>query len=312
MKREKEMIQKARNVAEADGRRLAIMPPSVPRDYVEESTEPSSGPIVLGQPVANGMPNHPHTPSYPSQPSVLTNGYSNNLSDLSDLRNRPHSNGTSFPSAADIDVSMSTSQNTSSERDTQSSSFGPSAQTRPFQDATGGPASLEQRKSYPGSLSQRSVITPMAEGSNPHDYTNYASTTSSDKKASGSSGPLNTQNTPGNTQNSLSQESEGSQGKPEGPDLSVIPDGAVSNSQMPETQSESQSFLFSLVPYAYTVSQTRSLPIPRLHSPVAAPKNPSFSLPLSQRSIGLRPSMSFLIWMRIHHHLHLSFTLMLS
>ena len=241
MKRERDMIEKVKQVAEAEGRRLAIMPSKLSLEDGEQTTEQSSGPIVLGQPIANGVSHHPHTPSNPSQPSILTNGYSNNLSDLSDPQNRPHSNGTSFPSGTDVDASMSNSQDTSPGRDTQSSSFGQSAQTRPFHDTTGGPASLEQRKSFPGSLSQRSVVTPMADGSNPNDYTNYASTTSSDKKASGSSGPLNTQ---GNTQNSLSQGSQSSQGKPEGPDLSMIPEIAPSHSQMPETQCKSDPSIF--------------------------------------------------------------------
>ena len=240
MKRERDMIEKVKQAAESEGRRLAIMPSKFSLEDGEQTTEQSSGPIVLGQPIANGVSHHPHTPSNPSQPSVLTNGYSNNLSDLSDLQNRPHSNGTSFPSGIDLDASMSTSQDTSSGRDTQSSSFGQSAQTRPFHDTTGGPASVEQRKSFTatGSLSQRSAITPMVAESNLHDYANYASTTSSDKKASGSSGSLNTQ---ANTQNSLSQGSQSSQGKLEGPDLSMIPEVVPSHSQMPETQSKSDS-----------------------------------------------------------------------
>ncbi|KAL8796618.1 MAG: hypothetical protein Q9195_001008 [Heterodermia aff. obscurata] len=233
MKRERDMIEKVKQTAEAEGRTLAIMPSKISLEDGEQTTEQSSGPIVLGQPIANGVSRHQHTPSNPSQPSVLTNGYSGGLSDLSDLHNRPHSNGTSFPSGFDLDASMSTSHDTSPGRDTQSSSLGQSAQTRPFHDTTGGPASLEQRKSFGGSLSQRSFTTPMVEGSNPHDYANYASTTSSDKKASGSSGPLNTQ---GNTQNSLSQGSQSSQGKPEGPDLSMIPEVAPPHSQLPETQ----------------------------------------------------------------------------
>ena len=237
MKRERDMAEKAKQAAETEGRRLAIMPSKLSPEDDEQTTEQSSGPIVLGQPIANGVLHHPHTPSHPSQPSVLTNGYSNNLSDLSDLQNRPHSNGTSFRSVIDLDASMSTSLEISSGRGTQSSSFGQSAQTRPFQDATGGPASLEQRKSFrQGSLSQRSAITPMIDGSLPQEYVNYASTTSSDKKASGSSGPLNRQ---GNTQNSLSQGSQSSLGKPEGPDFSMIPDIAPAHSQMPETQSKS-------------------------------------------------------------------------
>ena len=240
MKRERDMIEKVKQAAEAEGRTLAIMPSKLLLEDGEQTTEQSSGPIVLGQPIVNGVSHHPHTPSNPSQPSVLTNGYSNNLSDLSNIHNRPHSNGTSFPSIVAPDASMSTSQDTSPGRNTQSSSFEQSAQNRPFQDTTGGAASGEYRKSYGGggSLSQRSALTPIGHGLGPHDYDNYASTTSSDKKASGSSGPLNTQ---GNTQNSLSQGSQSSHGKPEGPDLSMIPDVAPSHSQMPETQSKSNS-----------------------------------------------------------------------
>ena len=48
----------------------------------------------------------------------------------------------------------------STERGTQDSSFGPFAQTRPLGSYSGGPASIDQRRSIPGSLSQRSLITP--------------------------------------------------------------------------------------------------------------------------------------------------------
>lgn len=242
--REKDMVDRAEKIATEDERRLEIMPPGASQEGFGDSTEQSSGPVVAGEPSANdGHPAHPHTPSNPSQHSQLTNGYSNGvLSDLGDLRNRPQSNGTSVPSRSSGDLQMSTSQeNESPDKDTQSSSFGQSAQTRPLHHATGGPASLAERRSYPGSLSQRSAITPMAEGSNPNDYTNYASTTSSGKKESGSSGPLNTQNTPGNTQNS-----QASQGRPtEGPDISMIPEPAASNSQYPDTQSAPSSLSLS-------------------------------------------------------------------
>jgi len=238
MKREKDMIEKAKQAATEEDHRLAIMPSESSHEGLGSSTEQQSGPIVLGQPIANGVTHHPHTPSNPSQPSQLTNGFSNVLSDLSDLRNRPHSNGTSIPSRSEGTQFSNSQENQSPDKDTQSSSFGPSAQTRPFHHHTGGPASLEQRRSYPGSLSQRSAITPMVEGSNPNDYTNYASTTSSGKKESGSSGPLNT--TQGNTQNTQS-----SHGKPDGPDMSMIPEPAPSNSQLPDTQSAPSSLSLS-------------------------------------------------------------------
>ena len=254
MKRERDKIEKARQAITGQEGPFAIEPPNTSHNENTYSTEHSSGPVVLGQPMVNGVTHHPHTPSNPSQPSQLTNGFSGILSDLSDLRNRPLSNGTSVPSRSDGDIQMSNSQEEQSpDKDTQSSSFGQSAQTRPFHHNTGGPASLEQRKSYPGSLSQRSAITPMAEGSNPQDYTNYASTTSSDKKASGSSGPSNntqntqnTQNSQGNTQNSQSsqdrQNTQSSQGRVEGPELANLPGLAAANSQIPDTQSASPLF----------------------------------------------------------------------
>ena len=228
-KRESEMIAKAKELAASEGRRLELIPTNVPPDDGGLSTEQSTGPIVLGQPIMNGVAHHPVTPSNPSNPSqhsTLTNGFSGGLSDLSDLQVQAlQSNGTSVPSRGDGDTHMTnTSQEPpSTERETQGSSFGPSAQTRPLNSYTGGAASLQQRLSLPGSLSQRSAITPMAEGSNPHDYANYASTTSSDKRISSSSGPFNTQSSHGKIA--------------DGPDLSILPDplGAPS-SQLPDTQ----------------------------------------------------------------------------
>lgn len=238
-KREKELIEKAKQATTEEDARRAIMPLESSHEGITSSAEQQSGPIILGQPIANGVARHPHTPSNPSQRSQLTNGFSNGLlSDLSDLRNRPQSNGTSVPSRSDGELQFSNSQeNMSPDKDTQSSSFGQSAQTRPFHHHTGGPASLDQRRSYPGSLSQRSAITPMVEGSNPNDYTNYASTTSSGKKESGSSGPFNTQGNTQNTQSSL--------GKAEGPDPYMIPEPAPTNSQLPDTQSATSTLSLS-------------------------------------------------------------------
>lgn len=226
-KREQEMIEKAAQMAAAEGRRLELMPSNVPPENHDISTEQSSGPIVLGQPLTNGTV-HPITPSNPSQPSqrsMFTNGLSGattgGLYDLGDLHGHENSNGTSVPSREnDIHMMNTTDEGPSTERETQNSSFGPSAQTRPPFSYTGANASLQQR--HPGSLSQRSAITPMAEGSNPQDYANYASTTtSSGKRISGSSVAFNTQS---------------SNAKAEGPDLSHIPDGATANSQLPDTQ----------------------------------------------------------------------------
>lgn len=236
-KREKDMIEKSSQIATLMGRGLELVPSNVPPQDPGASTEQSSGPIILGQPISNGITRHPITPfsnhsnpSQPSQRSIFTNGlsggYTGRLSDLSDLQAHDNSNGTSVPSREnDIQMTNTSDEGPSTERETQNSSFGPSAQTRPLLSYTGAPASLQQRLSHHGSLSQRSAITPMAEGSNPQDYTNYASTTtSSGKRVSGSSGPFNTQS---------------SQSRNEGPDLSMIPDPTAPNSQLPDTQGTS-------------------------------------------------------------------------
>lgn len=221
-KREKEMMDKAKEIAATEGRRLQLMPSNVPPANAGFSTEQSSGPIMLGEPISNGTSHPPVTPSNPSQPSQrsnLTNGLSGGISDLSDLQGHSkQSNGTSVPSRGEGDTHITNS----TERETIHSSFGPSAQTPLPLSYTGGPTSLQQRMSYPGSLSQRSAITPMAEGSNPQDYANYASTTSSDKPVLGSSGPLTA--------------TQSSHAKNEGPDLSMIPEPVAPNSQVPETQ----------------------------------------------------------------------------
>lgn len=250
-KREKEMIEKAKakELAATEGQRLEMVPSNVPSGIAGLITEQPSGPIISGQPVTNGVVPHPVTPSNPSQPSqrsILTNGPSGVLSDLSDLQGHINeSNGNSVPSRSQTDPQI-TSEGPS-ERETQNSSFGPSAQTQlPFS-YTGGPINLQQRMSVHGSLSQRSAITPMAEGSNPHDYTNYASTTSSEKQVRGSSGLYNTPSF---------------HAKPEGADLGAdldeLPEIAVSNSQMPDTQGTASSHEYRISRNMHTPSASQN------------------------------------------------------
>ena len=248
MQREKELIAKAN---QAEGRTLQTSPGNVSGETHGLSSGQSSMPVILGEPVRNGVTLHPTTPSNPSNPSqpsqrsVLTNGLhtGGGISDLSDLQPHSSSNGTTGPRESDLQMTNTTDEGPSTERETQNSSFGPSAQTRPPFSYTGGPASLEQRKSLPGSLSQRSAITPMAEGSNPQDYTNYASTTtSSGKRVSGSSGPFNTQS---------------SHGRNEGPDFSMIPEPLASNSQLPDTQG--RPFSLHVSPFSHFFLDSQSI-----------------------------------------------------
>ena len=134
-------------------------------------------------------PNTSNNNSHPSRPSggtSLTNG----ISDLSDIPGRaPNESNISNKQPSDQSDMMNLADSERSSNHTLvSESFGPSAQTRPSQYRTAGPSSLAERVSIPGNLSQGGLITPLAEGSNPHMYENNASTTSSSNKQGTSSG----------------------------------------------------------------------------------------------------------------------------
>ncbi|KAL8659292.1 MAG: hypothetical protein Q9226_000507 [Calogaya cf. arnoldii] len=282
MKREKDMMEKQKRLMGAEEeQRLQLMPPGDPQTDLGITREQSTGPVVLGEPTANGILQHPVAPlnaSQPSQTSTLSHA-SLPLSDLNDLGPRySQSNGTSVPSH-DYDMQVSNSRDgtsTSPDQGTQDSSFGQSAQTRPLSSVTGGGRnSLVERKAL-NQLSQTRLSTPMAPGSNPQDYTNYASTTtSSDKRNTGSSGDKlntqsdkffstqsdnpNTQSDKISTQNekpssqientssqiekpssqngkNSTQSTQESNGRMEPPDLSTLPDFPVPASQYPDTQ----------------------------------------------------------------------------
>ena len=233
-KRGSESIEQPKRLAGAEGRPPEPVVSTVPRANVETFIEHPPGGVVPGEAHTNGIKHQPTTLSRPSNQSSLTNG----ISDLSDLQ--PH-NHDSHSTSRGKNVAMSNHEDSSStQRDTQSSSFGPSAQTRPMHFHTGAPASLQQRQSYPGSLSQKSAITPMAEGSNPRMYENSASTTSSDKRMTGSSGPFATPSIHGGTDThaiSGRVESQASTGPIEGGvDISMLLGQPPSHSQLLDTQ----------------------------------------------------------------------------
>ena len=258
LKREKEMIEKAKRQAAEEGRKVDAVTSNVPLNDLASSTEMSSGPIKLGQPLLNGLVRHAVTPS---NPSTLTNGISARISDLSDLHGHGHTNGNSFPSYEDGDIQMN-----SDERDTadKCSSFGPSAQTRPFESYTGAPTSLQQRMSIPNSLTQGSAVTPMAPGSQLADYTNDASTTSSDKRNTGSSADKPTQSP---------------KGVP-GPDLSIFArNRGESNSQLPDTVSNTQGSQYSARPGSNpsnpSSSQSQSQPLSQNERPGSQGQTPA-------------------------------------
>ncbi|KAI4208004.1 MAG: hypothetical protein LQ348_000374 [Seirophora lacunosa] len=252
MNREKEVLEKQKRLMGADEeRRLQLMPPDAHTDSPGLPTGQSTGPVVLGEPMTNGVSHHPVTPSnlsHPSHSSSLSHQSSIPISDLSDLQ--PHynqSNGTSVPSREDVQVSNSQDRPSTSppEKSTEGSSFGQSAQTRPFASYTGARDSLGLRKSIHG-LSQTSAVTPMAEGSNPQDYANYASTTSSEKRNTGSSAEkintqsdrLGTQSDKGNTQNTQNSNGLVADG---GTNSSPLAEDSIHASQFPDTQTQAQN-----------------------------------------------------------------------
>ena len=234
--RENEKMENLKRLVEADRRLPEPIVSNIPPANIQTNDERPSEAIVLNRPHTTGVKEQPPTSARPSNQSSLTNG----ISDLSDLHPRHHeSHSTSDPSRTE-DVTMINHEDSSStQRDTQSSSFGPSAQTRPMHFHTGAPASLQQRQSYPGSLSQKSAITPMAEGSNPRMYENSASTTSSDKRMTGSSGPFATPSVHGGTDNTIPSrvDSQSSNGPIEGGvDMSTFWGQPPSHSQLLDTQ----------------------------------------------------------------------------
>ena len=240
--REKKALEKVRKKAEEEG----LMPPpvlsNVPHnaDSGPSSVNASTGPIVLG--IQDKMPNgHLEAPSTPSKPSRntqnsgLTNGFAPRAG--SDLNEAQVSTSNGSSSNADGDVHMTNSEDhTSIDRDTQQSSFGPSAQTRPLHSYTAPSQALRQASGMSAPLSQKENMTPMRPGSQPGDYTNEASTTqttSHPKTSDRSSGPHH----PFNTQSSNG----------EGPNLNLYADRQLdADGQLPDTQGTLSQRLKSL------------------------------------------------------------------
>ena len=235
--REKDTYEKAREQAEQEGRPTAPFISAMPPENEDTGAQPSVQAPILSQPIANGTVRPPAT----LHKEVHQSNTSNGISDLSNLQgHRTESNGTSGPSKqGDIPMTNSDDSPTTA-RETVDSSFGPSAQTRPMHFNTGGPSDLQQRQSYPHTLSQKGAITPMAEGSNPAMYYNSASTTSSDKRNTGSTDPQNATNS---TNGRPEPDSGHSRMDPPrtsasrgGQDMSMLVGQEPSNSQLPSTQ----------------------------------------------------------------------------
>ncbi|KAL2824521.1 hypothetical protein BDW59DRAFT_147457 [Aspergillus cavernicola] len=181
LEREKIALEKAKKAQEAEESYRANL---VPHGNTE--SDPSSGPVVLGASFPDSgpqVPGRPVTPPPRSTVSIMTNGYhGGGGSDLNEL-NQSNGSHESHPDG-DGDTYMTNSDH-SAGKDTQTSSFGPSAQPKPAYSMTA-PSQQVRRESGLSSFSQKGPMTPMAPGSQPGDYTNEASTTqtTSDKKSS--------------------------------------------------------------------------------------------------------------------------------
>ncbi|PGH18498.1 hypothetical protein AJ80_04468 [Polytolypa hystricis UAMH7299] len=236
--REKEALEKAKRAAESDG---VMGPPPVMNvaHGVTDSSNQSSGPVVLGEPFTAPHPvgARPVTPHQPANASTLTNGYTPRTGSEANYQgNRPTtSNGSVVSKAAtdiegDVQMSNSDEAHLGEQRETQESSFGQSAQPRPPHSYTAPSQQLRQQSGL-SNLSQKGTMTPMAPGSQPGDYANDASTTqtTSDKKNSG----------PSYGQQLNTQSSVGFSGRHDGPDLQLHPDRLSGDEPLPDTQQES-------------------------------------------------------------------------
>lgn len=274
LEREKRAIDKAKKRAEEDG---TMPPPAITNMPHNANSGPSSanastGPIVLG--VGDKLPNgHLERPASPSRPSHQTSNSNGNMtnghppgggSDLNDPH-PPARNGSL--SQADGDVHMSNSDDhTPTERGTQNSSFGPSAQTRPLHSYTAPSQAIRQASGLSAPLSQTDTRTPMRPGSQAADYANDASTTqtTSHPKSSGPHQPFNTQ----------------SSGGADGPNFTLYPNERLdADGSLPDTQGTFH-FLNKFFFEPILMENFADLPF----SQGSAPKGPS-----SQREPGSQP-----------------------
>lgn len=246
LEREKNVLERARR-AEEEEEGFVARPQTanrVPHGNTESTL--TSGPVGLGESFGDGrntQPGQPVTPSRRTNVSFLANGYHHHGggSDLNDLSTQVLPSNGSQPDG-DGDTYM-TNSDQSGEKDTQNSSFGPSAQPRPPHSHTA-PSQQIRRESGLSSFSQKGPMTPMAPGSQPNDYTNEASTTqttSEDKKSSDQSSAQQNQHLHHIQFPSNSPVAPGPGARHDYPDLTQYPDRASLEEHLPDTQQEGSS-----------------------------------------------------------------------
>ncbi|KAJ5744068.1 hypothetical protein N7533_008938 [Penicillium manginii] len=200
----------------------------------EEAEKTASRPVtangLLGNVESRAFSAHdsrPVTPTKLSNVSFVNGDHNGGGSDLNDSGSHVQSNGSHGD--GDGDVFMTNSEDHSGDhsgsKDTQHSSFGPSAQPKPAYSHTA-PSQQLRRESGLSSFSQKGPMTPMAPGSQPADYTNEASTTqtTSDKKSSEQ------------LSNQQNQTESPQVSRHEYPDLTPYPDRVSQEEHLPDTQ----------------------------------------------------------------------------
>ena len=191
--REKQMMERARQAAEASGRQADPFISNLPPEDSGSGTQ-NSGAIILGQPT-NGLhgrlvnpPTSAAAEAVPETTSPLTNGHSG-ASDLSKQQQ-----GSSNDTNGQQDVRMGNNDDEGSstpvnERYQPSAgpSFGQSAQIPPGTSLSG-TSSLQDRLSQHDSVSQRSAVMPVAPGAPTEAQVTPASTRNSGGTKSSSNG----------------------------------------------------------------------------------------------------------------------------
>lgn len=172
----RELQEEEKQKAAEEGRPVAKITANIPPPHVDPFTESeSTGPIVLGVP--HDEPQHipPITPSYPVGPSSLSNGISS-----SDIAGSHHRQSNGSAGYGDDDTNRGDSQDQDSQhRDKRQKLLEENQQSAP--------------NTQTFNRSQKSGHTQMAPNTQPGDYQNSASTTTSGQKTSDRS--WNTQST---------------------------------------------------------------------------------------------------------------------
>lgn len=248
LEREKAALERVRRAEEEDEDFVARPPTANRVPHGNTDSTLTSGPVGLGESFGEGggakmPPEQPMTPSRRSQVNFLANGHHHHQgggSDLNDLSTQAVMSNSSHGDG-DGDVYMTNSEDNSASRETQNSSFGPSAQPRPPHSHTA-PSQQVRRESGLSSLSQKGPMTPMAPWSQPHDYANEASTTetTSEKKSSEQLSHQQQQQQQQQQQNSFHSPA-GQGGRHDYPDLTQYPDRASLEEHLPDTQQEGSS-----------------------------------------------------------------------